>query len=105
MAISLQKEARSRDYGVSLFRMTSMGLYNAQYYRQHCTLQVFEQFGALYICTTTMSNIQSDRDSNLVPSGYKPQSIRMSSFHAGHSDIQTYTIIVAIKIHLKLKKW
>ena len=31
-----------------------------------------------YTCTTTMTNIRPDRDSNLVPPGYKPQSIRMS---------------------------
>ena len=30
------------------------------------------------MCTTTMTNIRPDRDSNLVPPGYKPQSIRMS---------------------------
>ena len=30
------------------------------------------------ICTTTMTNIRPDRDSNLVPPGYKPHSIRMS---------------------------
>ena len=30
------------------------------------------------ICTITMTNIRPDRDSNLVPPGYKPQSIRMS---------------------------
>ena len=30
------------------------------------------------ICTTTMTNIPPDRDSNLVPPGYKPQLIRMS---------------------------
>ena len=30
------------------------------------------------ICTTIMTNIRPDRDSNLVPPGYKPQSIRMS---------------------------
>ena len=30
------------------------------------------------ICTTTMTNIRPDRDSNLVPPCYKPQSIRMS---------------------------
>ena len=30
------------------------------------------------ICTTTMTNIRPDRDSNLVPPGYKPQSIRMN---------------------------
>ena len=30
------------------------------------------------ICTTTTTNILPDRDSNLIPPGYKPQSIRMS---------------------------
>ena len=30
------------------------------------------------ICTTTMPNIRPDQDANLVPPGYKPQSIRMS---------------------------
>ena len=49
MAISRQKEARSRDYALLLFRMTSRVLYSAQYHRQHCTLQAFEQFGALYM--------------------------------------------------------
>ena len=29
--------------------MTSRVLYRAQYHRQHCTLQAFEQFVALYI--------------------------------------------------------
>ena len=49
MAISRQKEARSRDYALHLFRMTSMVLYSAQYHRQHCKLHAFEQFGALYM--------------------------------------------------------
>ena len=31
------------------YRMTSRILYSAQYHRQHCTLQAFEQFGALYM--------------------------------------------------------
>ena len=30
------------------------------------------------LCTNTMTNIRSDRDSSLIPPGYKPQSIRMS---------------------------
>ena len=30
-------------------RMTSRVLYSAQYHRQYCTLQAFEQFGALYM--------------------------------------------------------
>ena len=49
MAISRQKDARSRDYALLLFRMTSKVLYSAQYHRQHCTLHTFEQFGALYM--------------------------------------------------------
>ena len=49
MAISRQKEARSRDYALLVFWMTSRVLYSAQYHRQHCTLHAFEQFGALYM--------------------------------------------------------
>ena len=52
-------------------------LYGAQYHGQHCTLQAFEHFENC-ICATTMTNIRPDRDPNLVPPGYKPQSIRMS---------------------------
>ena len=41
----------SGEFGIkpSSFRMTSRALYSAQYYRQHCTLQAFQQFGALYM--------------------------------------------------------
>ena len=49
MAISRQKEVRSRDYALLLFRMTSRVLFSAQYHGQHCTLQAFEQFEALYM--------------------------------------------------------
>ena len=49
MAISRQKEARSRDYALLLFRMTSRVLHSAHHHRQRCTLQAFEQFGALYM--------------------------------------------------------
>ena len=49
MAMSRQKEARSWDYVLLLFRMTSRVLYSAQYHRQHCTLLSFEQFSALYM--------------------------------------------------------
>ena len=77
MAISRQKEARSRDYAPLLFWMTSRVLYSAKYHRQHCTHHSFGQFGALYT-QPRMTNIHPDWYSNLVPPGYKPQSIRMS---------------------------
>ena len=48
MAISRQKEARSRNYALLSFRMTSRVLYSSQYHRQHRTLHAFGQFGALY---------------------------------------------------------
>ena len=32
-----------------LLQMTSRVLYSAQYHRQHCTLQAFEQLGELYM--------------------------------------------------------
>ena len=38
MAILRQKEARSRDYDLLLFRVTSRVLYSAQYHRQHCDI-------------------------------------------------------------------
>ena len=44
-AISRQKEARSRDYALLLFRMISRVLYSGE----RCTLHAFEQFGALYM--------------------------------------------------------
>ena len=50
-AQSRKKEARSRDYALILFRMTSTSrvLYSAKYHSQHCTLHAFEQFGALHM--------------------------------------------------------
>ena len=42
------------------------------------------------ICTTTMTNILPDRDSSLVPPGYKPQSIRMS--HRGRPLVIWYNM-------------
>ena len=78
MAISQQKEAQNREDALLLFRMTSRTLYSAQYHRQHCTLHAFEQFIEHCICTTTMTNIRSERESNRVDPGCKPQSIRKS---------------------------
>ena len=48
MAISRQKEARSQTMPYS-YRMDSRVPYSAQYHRQHCILQAFKQFGALYM--------------------------------------------------------
>ena len=45
MAVSRHKEAQSQPILYS-YRITSRVLYSAQYHRQHCTLQAFEQFGA-----------------------------------------------------------
>ena len=72
MAISRQKEARSRDYSLLL----SNGFKSAQYHRQHCTLQAFKQFGALYMhnpddkyptrpgCEPSTSEFQATTESN-----------------------------------------
>ena len=49
MTISRQNEARSRNYATLLFRVTPRVIYSAHYHRQQCTLQAFEQFGALYM--------------------------------------------------------
>ena len=52
-ALWRQKEARSREYTLLLFRMTLNVLYCAQYHRQHCTLHAFEQFGTTLHGSTT----------------------------------------------------
>ena len=48
------------------YRMTSRVLYSAQYYRQHCTLQAFEQFGALY------RPIRNPNDKHPTQPGFEP---------------------------------
>ena len=69
MAISRQKEARSRAYALLLFRMISRVLYNAAYHRQHCTPHAFEQFGAVYM---------RNHDDKYPPrSGFEPGSSRL----------------------------
>ena len=79
-----QKEARSQDYALLLFRMTS----RVRYFIVHSTIGSTVHFRPLNslehcICTTTTTNIRPDWDSYLVPPGYKPQSIRVS--HRGRS--------------------
>ena len=80
MAISRQKETRSLDYALLLFRITSMVLYSAQYHRQHYTLQAFEQFGSLYMHNHDYKYPARPEFEllQLGPPGYKPRSIRMS---------------------------
>ena len=82
MAISRQKEARSRDYALLLFRMTSRVLYSAQYHRQHCTLHAFEQFGALYIHSHDDKYPSRPGFEPGTPK-FEPQSIQMN--HRGRS--------------------
>ena len=53
-------------------------VYSEQYYRHHCTVQVFEQFGALYMQNHD-DNIRPDRDLNQVPPVYESQPDRMLS--------------------------
>ena len=67
-AISRQNE-RSRDYALLLFRMNSRVCYSAQYHRQHCTLQAFEQFRALYI--------HNHDDKYPARTGFKPGTSRL----------------------------
>ena len=66
-----QKEARSRDYALLLFQMTSRVLYSAQYRRLQCTLHAFEQFGTLY-----MHN-HEDKYSNRL--GFEPGTLRLQT--------------------------
>ena len=46
--IATEGSQRSGGYAL-LYRMTPRVLYSAQYHRQHCTIQAFGQFGALYM--------------------------------------------------------
>ena len=66
IAIPRQKEARSRDFALHLFRMTSRVLHSAQYHKLY-TLDIWTVCNTVNACTTTMTNIRPDRDSNLVP--------------------------------------
>ena len=70
-AISRQKEARSRDYALLLFRTISTVLYNAQCHQQHCTLHDFVQFGALYM--------HSNDDKYPAPPGFGPGTSRLQA--------------------------
>ena len=71
MAISRQKDARSRNYALLLFRMISRVFYSAQYHRLHYTLQAFEHFGTLYMHNHDDRYLPA-RDSNLTnPSRYE----------------------------------
>ena len=96
--ISRQKEALSRDYTLLLFRMTSRALYSAQYHRQHCTLQAFEQFGALY-----MHNYD---DIYLARLGFEPGTSRLqASVYTNHSSGRSccegyYTYIKKVTINI-----
>ena len=71
MAISRQKEARSRDYGLLLFLMTSRVLYSAQYHSQHFKHQTFEPFGALYML--------SHYNKYPVRPGFEPGTLRLQA--------------------------
>ena len=69
MAISRQKETRSRDNALLLSNDFNGSLWCTVMlpYTAHCTLQAFGQFGALYICTISLTNIPPDRDSSFAP--------------------------------------
>ena len=74
MAISRQKEVRSRDYALLLSRMNSRVLYTAQYHRQHCTLNAFETVWSTAYAQPRNSNsnssINSDGNGNSNSDGY-----------------------------------
>ena len=52
MAMSRQKETRSRDYTCITLIEWQMVIYSAQYHTEHCTLQTFEQCEAFYMHKT-----------------------------------------------------
>ena len=77
---------QSWDYALLLL-MTSRGLYSAQYHRQHFTLQVFEQFGGLYI-HNHHDKYPPRPDSNPVLLSFGPQPDRMG--HRGRYVTQLF---------------
>ena len=76
-ALSRQKEARSLPMPYSYFKWIQ-GFFIVQSTTGSTIHSMPLNSLEHCICTTTMTNFQPDRDSNLVPPGYKPQSIRMS---------------------------
>ena len=57
------------------------------------------------ICTTTMTNIRPDRDSNLVTLGYKPQSIRMSHRGRPGSEISSDDSQIIMFTRANTRRW
>ena len=55
----------------TLISMTSIFFYSAQYHRQHCTPQAFEQFGALYM--------HNPDDKYSAPPGFEPGTSRLQA--------------------------
>ena len=82
MAISRQKEARSRDYAL-LVSNDQGSIYIVTAHSRplnslgHCT------------CTTSMTNIRPDRDSNPVPLCFESQPDRMSHSEPANSELNT----------------
>ena len=88
MAISRQKEVGTMAIS---YRMTSRVLYSAQYHRQHCTLQAFEQFEALYI-----HNIDNKY---LTRPGFKPSTFEFRMNHRGRPFCDSNSLI-SYQLHI-----
>ena len=75
------------------YLMTSRNLFSAQYHRQHYTLQLFEQFGALY-----MHNLDDKHPTQpgFEPSSFEPQSDWMS--HRGRPPVATNPKFILFKL-------
>ena len=73
------------------YRMTSRVVCRAQYHRQHCTLETFEQFGALYMQTRWQIS---------EPAGTRNQYLWVSS----HNRIEWATLVIRQR-HALLTWW
>ena len=100
MPESRQKKPRSRDYAILFSRMTLRVLYSAEYHRHHCTPQAFEQFGELYMHNHD-DKYPPDRDSNLIPPGYKPQFTRISQARSSSALGPPVTHPLEIKLNVQ----
>ena len=86
------------------YRMTPMVLYSTWYYSQPCTLHCLEQVGALYVCTTSMTNIRPVRDSSPEAWDYKGSNFescvwRAVSCHSSHHPQELPLVQFSLHMH------
>ena len=74
------RDRRNPEVGAILYshQITSRVLYSAQYHRQHCAPQAFEQYGSLY---RPMHNVD---DTHLIPPGFETSTVEFRATTGPH---------------------